>query len=100
MPKAFPTQSSATKNNGTSQKKVSFQKTVSAGNLTPAPSSDVLEPSSPIHAEGRNKENGLSASVTLRVRGSADGASEVDGVASSPSRRVSFSQIRGAAELM
>lgn len=69
-------------------------KTASAIDSTPAPSSDVVAPSSPVedfHSGGKNKENGTaSPSSLLEPVAAADGVVEgLDGVAmSSPSRKV------------
>lgn len=71
-----------------------------SSSLTPAPSSDAIQQSSPtfesnIKDEGKNKENGLISPITPDV-GEADGKmrQEVAGVTlySSPSRKVSYWQ--------
>jgi DNA mismatch repair protein MSH6 len=62
----------------------------SGSQLTPAPSSDAIVPSSPLEAvsgSGKNKENGLpSPSSSLEVLKGADG--KVEDLPSSPSRKV------------
>lgn len=78
-----------------------FSKTLvtkSVPTLTPQPSSDPAQPSSPIQQErvansGKNKENGSHAS-TASLNSVADNVlSEVAGLASSPSRKVASSHL-------
>lgn len=95
--KPSPTLPSSAKSLVISPKKAISRPSSAINDLTPAPSSDALEPSSPTYganeyARGRNKENGLPSPVTPADMTGADGISkEVAGVASlsSPSHRVS-----------
>lgn len=81
-------------------KKLPTQSSRVSPGLTPAPSSDAIQQSSPtfeasVKDEGKNKENGLISPITPDVE-EADGKTrqEVAGVASysSPSRKVRHSQ--------
>jgi hypothetical protein len=76
--------------------------------LTPVPSSDAIEPSSPIRQEeedtpvaGRNKENGLPPRTTTPDTETDRVVSEVAGVAlSSPSRKVCKQNIRSCFQML
>ncbi|KAF2436750.1 putative DNA mismatch repair protein Msh6 [Tothia fuscella] len=79
---------------GTPKPTFNQPKNATASQLTPAPSSDVIAPSSPIEAvvkaaSGKNKENGLpSPSSSSQPNQGADDAAEIDGVnVNSPSRK-------------
>jgi DNA mismatch repair protein MSH6 len=80
--------------------KKSFTRPGLTSALTPQPSSDAPEPSSPIKEEPdssleRNKENGLPSPVTSHNAKANQGSSEVAGfVFSSPSRKVRTRWIR------
>jgi hypothetical protein len=73
----------------------SFKKETSESFSTPAPSSDPIFQSSPpgsstlTVADGKNKENGLLTPATQASVSNTDGlTAEVEGVASSPTRKV------------